>query len=203
MTAGTAGKIRAIGLDLMSTILYDPYREALVAATGMALEELRPLRAKGVWEAFERGEIDEAEYARRFFREETGRTLDLGRFVTAMRAGYCFLPGMEEALEELSLRFPLHVLSNYPPWYEDIRRALALDRFLTGHHVSYRLGTRKPAADFYEKVLRATGLAPHEMLFVDDRDDNCAAAAALGMRIHRFEDADVLLAFVRKEESLM
>ena len=72
--------IRVVGLDLMGTLLYDPYREALLAATGRAPEELVALRTPGVWETFELGRIDEQTYAERFFTEESGLRFDLSAF---------------------------------------------------------------------------------------------------------------------------
>ena len=62
--------VRAVCFDLMDTVLYDPYREALAAAIQAAVPaEVARHRDPTCWPAFEIGEIDEAEFVRRFFRE--------------------------------------------------------------------------------------------------------------------------------------
>lgn len=48
---------------------------------------------------------------------------------------------------------------------------------------SARLGLCKPDTTVYEHALTATGVAdPGRVLFADDREDNCRAAAELGLR---------------------
>ena len=189
---GSLEGVRVVGLDLMNTLIYDPYREALLEATGRELEELLPLRAPGVWETFELGGIDEETYAKRFFTEESGLSFDIARFRSAMTRGYRFLPGMRELLEEIAALRAVHVLSNYPAWYEDLRKRFELDRHVSGHHVSYRLEARKPSPEFYVRVLDAIGIEAHELLFIDDRPQNVDAAAELGVRGVLFEDAERL-----------
>ena len=63
-----------------------------------------------------------------------------------------------------------------------------LDRF---RHifVSGELGLAKPDAAIFRHVLEAIGAPPERCLFIDDAERNVAAAAALGMRTHRFTDA--------------
>jgi 2-haloacid dehalogenase len=52
--------------------------------------------------------------------------------------------------------------------------------------VSGRLGLLKPDPRIYEALEQGTGLAGADLLFVDDRDENIAAAAARGWRVHLF-----------------
>lgn len=184
--------IRVIGLDLMGTLLHDPYREALLAATGREPEELAALRTPGVWETFELGRIDERTYAERFFTHESGLRFDLAAFRHQMALGYRFLPGMKELLEELAALRPVHILSNYPVWYEDLRSRFELDLHVSGHQVSYLLEARKPAREFYERSFAAIGCEAPEMLFVDDRPQNVVAAQALGAHALVFESAATL-----------
>lgn len=47
---------------------------------------------------------------------------------------------------------------------------------------SYALGTAKPDPAIYIKTAEALKTAPAGILFIDDREENVAAAAALGMR---------------------
>jgi HAD superfamily hydrolase (TIGR01493 family) len=50
----------------------------------------------------------------------------------------------------------------------------------------------KPDPRIYALVLERTGLAPGDLLFVDDSAANIAAAAALGFHVHQFVDPAAL-----------
>jgi putative hydrolase of the HAD superfamily len=59
------------------------------------------------------------------------------------------------------------------------------------------LGMRKPANRIYERVLGMTQSDPRRTVFVDDRMQNLAPAAALGMNVVQFHDASQLRADLR------
>ena len=48
---------------------------------------------------------------------------------------------------------------------------------------SSRLGIAKPAPEIYQELLKRMGLEAGETMFIDDRADNVAAAASLGMHV--------------------
>lgn len=54
------------------------------------------------------------------------------------------------------------------------------------HTFSHRLGTAKPDPAIYLHAVKGLGVAPQEVLFIDDREDNIAAAAATGMKAVRY-----------------
>ena len=51
---------------------------------------------------------------------------------------------------------------------------------------SCRIGAVKPEPASFQWAARALGVVPDQVLFVDDRAENVAAAQALGMRGHHF-----------------
>jgi FMN hydrolase / 5-amino-6-(5-phospho-D-ribitylamino)uracil phosphatase len=192
--------IRALCLDLMGTLIVDPYREALTAGTGLDLAILRTLQDRSAWPDFEIASIDEAEFVRRFFADPgAGHALDIDAFHRARRSGYAWLPGMPELLAEVEGRVDRYVASNYPAWIEDVREAFDLDGCTEGVWASHHLGVRKPDRRFFELLLDKIGHDPVACLFVDDRPDNCAGAEAAGLRSHLFTDADDLRARLRTE----
>jgi FMN hydrolase / 5-amino-6-(5-phospho-D-ribitylamino)uracil phosphatase len=192
--------LRAICLDLMDTLVRDPYRDAVRAATGLDLDALRAVKDPDAWPMFEVGEIDEQEFARRFFADPSNEhTFDLAAFHEARWRGYAFLPGMEALLDDAEGHVERYVASNYPVWVEELSERFGLTERTEGVWASHHLGVRKPDPTFFERLLERIGREPADCLFVDDRADNCAAAAAVGMRAHRFTGADDLRERLRAE----
>ena len=62
-----------------------------------------------------------------------------------------------------------------------------LDAF--NHHTfSHRLGIAKPELAIYRHAAAGLGVAPSHVLFIDDREDNVAAACQAGMQAIRYTD---------------
>lgn len=178
--------IRAVAFDLMDTVLRDPFREALTAATGLPIEELFARRDPAVYPAFERGELDEAAYWDHYDR--AGIEADPEMFHRTRRAGLAWLPGMGELLDDLDGRVLRAAASNYPVWIDELtvsHLAGRIDRVVASHH----LGVRKPDPAFYVGLLDVLALDPGEVLFVDDRAENVAAAARQGIGAYLFDGA--------------
>jgi len=186
-------RIRAIAFDVMDTLLSDPFREALLAATGLELAELARRRDPAVYPAFERGELTEAEYWDH--HTALGVAIDPDAFHRVRRAGTQWLDGMRELLLELEGRVLRVTASNYPVWIEELAvgpLAGVTDQVLASHH----LGARKPDPAFYLELLARVDLEPAEVAFVDDREENVAGALAVGMPSHRFAGAAPLRAWL-------
>jgi FMN hydrolase / 5-amino-6-(5-phospho-D-ribitylamino)uracil phosphatase len=187
-------------LDVMDTIVWDPYRE-IPAFFGLEFAEFWPLLNRQAWSDFERALIDEPTFLRTFF--EDGRDYDHDGFLAMLAAGYRFLPGMEELLAELrSADVTMHALSNYPIWYERIEEKLALTRYLPWTFVSWTTGVRKPDPESWLGAARTLDVQPSDCLFVDDRESNCEGARATGMSALRFEGAESLKAELNKLDLL-
>lgn len=180
-------------LDVMDTLVVDPFVRVTPAFFEMSFEELLAAKCPDAWPAFERGEIDEATLGQRYFRD--GRSFELDALCAKMREAYTFVPGMQALLIELAERgFEIHALSNYPVWWRMIEAKLELSRYLKWSFVSCSTGVRKPDPEAYLGPARALGKAPHAFLFVDDRASNCTAAEAVGMPAHTFTGAERLRA---------
>ena len=178
--------IRAIAFDVMDTLLRDPFREALEAATGRPLEEFIASRDPSAYPAFERGELDEAAYWAVYTR--AGIDVDPAAFHRVRRAGTHWLPGMRELITELDGIVVRATASNYPHWIDELARTHLNGGF---EHIvaSCHLGVRKPDPAFFERLLEQIGHGPDHVLFLDDRPSNVEAAASFGLRAHRFTDA--------------
>jgi HAD superfamily hydrolase (TIGR01509 family) len=185
--------VRAICFDLMDTVIRDPYREAIFAATGLEAREAFRHNDKTCWPEFEVGAIDESSFARRYFASAPQLRFDLNAFHRARREGYAFLPGMRELLVGLRGRVARHLASNYPIWIDELHTTFDFDALFEGVHASCHLRVRKPAAEFYEKMLARVLTPAGECLFVDDRPINCEAAERAGMKAHVFDGAEGLV----------
>lgn len=177
----------------MDTLVKDPFFTCIPAFFGRPLAELVPHRSPTAWVEFEKGNIDEAEYHRTAFHD--GRVYDGAALRQRMVDGYEWLPGVEDLLVELCDRgVEMHALSNYPRWYELLDEKLGLSRYLRWTFVSCKTGVRKPDPRAYLLPVERLEREPAELLFVDDREKNCAAARECGLETHRFTDVASLRA---------
>ena len=143
---------------------------------------------------WERGKITLHEYLRRtvFY---TPRPFSEQDFIAQMRAASQVLyPEMLEFLRSLrASRSPeaipgMYMLSN------ESRELMAyrIPQFgLTGLFdaflISAYIGLRKPDEDFFACALDVTQRRPEQCVFIDDREENVAAARAMGIHGIRFE----------------
>lgn len=173
-------RVVVVAFDLMDTLVHDPFREALLAATGLPAEVLFRKRDASAYPAFERGEIDEATYWSTFVA--AGIPVDPDRFHEVRRARTRWLPGMRSlALQVRAAGCRVVVASNYPHWLAEHR-----DGLLTGVADdvigSHDLGVRKPDEAFYRALVGRVDVRPEEVLFVDDRETNLDGARRVGLR---------------------
>ena len=144
-----------------------------------------------------------------FFREDSWVQVSTGRqnevdFWAGVCAGFPTPPGPDAAARlwnhlflhglvrrsvvEMAKRLRGHVsvslLSNAAP---SLREVIApLLPIFADVVISAEVGLRKPDPEIFHLALERLGAQPEEVLFVDDFQHNIAAAAALGIRGHRF-----------------
>lgn len=178
-------------LDVMDTLVHDPFFVEVPRFFGTTLPELLPQLHAGAWVEFELDALDEDTFLSRFFAD--GREVDGAGLVATLRSAYRLLPGIEPLLQELSQRgVAMHALSNYPRWYTIIEEELGLSRFVHWSFVSCHTGLRKPDPAAYRSAASTLGVAPAACIFVDDRRSNCAAAREQGMAALHFSGAATL-----------
>lgn len=96
-------------------------------------------------------------------------------------------------LEALGVGYRIFLLSNTNALHircveQDFQRRFPGHKPFLQHfekaYLSHELHLRKPQPEIYTHVLNDAGLRPDETLFVDDRAENIAAAAALGLHTY-------------------
>ncbi len=185
------GRAPVLLLDVMGTLVRDPFFEEMPAFFGLSLRELIKQKHPTAWVEFEHGAIDERACMEKFFLDQ--RAFDIDAFKTHVASGYAWLPGVEDLLSELqAASVEMHTLSNYTPWYRLIEERVRLSRYVKWTFVSCETGVRKPHADAYTGAARKLDRPPSSCVFVDDRKDNVEAAWRVGMPGLVFESAETL-----------
>lgn len=168
-------------LDVMSTLVSEPFIEDVPRFLGLSLDELRAQRCHDAYLQFERGQIGEVEYGQRFF--SSGEPLDLEGMKATLHRSVELLPGVPEVLDRCKAAgLPMYALSNYSEWYRVIDAKTGLSRWLDWSFVSCRTGYRKPEPEAYLGPCETLGVSPQSCVFVDDRASNVDAAERVGMR---------------------
>jgi putative hydrolase of the HAD superfamily len=169
-------------------------RAALSAQFHLDRAELETHHVKA-FEPWERGELTLDEYLnavvfyqpRSFSREE---------FFAAMCAQSKALPDSAMCiLKELctSDKCVVGALNNEARETHEFRMAtFGLRDYLKFTFTSCYMGLRKPDPQIYRRALGILGKSAERSLFIDDRLENVASAAAVGMKAVRFTGADAL-----------
>jgi HAD superfamily hydrolase (TIGR01509 family) len=166
-----------IAFDLMDTLVTDPYRVATEAATGMTFARFEELRPPGVYFRLERGEIEEELYWDSL--RQHGVPVQTDVFHATRRAGYCPIPGMAQLLADCRRVARVVIASNYPVWIEEVMCDVLGWPDLPCY-ASYTCGVRKPSPLFFEGLCQAYGVAPSELVLVDDKNVNVTAVHRIG-----------------------
>lgn len=107
------------------------------------------------------------------------------------------IAGMPELLAQLSgRRVPLFAITNFSHEFWPPFRVAEADLFdhFQDVLVSGEEKLSKPDPEIYRRALARFGVKAEESIFIDDRDENVAAAVALGIRGHLFRDEPALRA---------
>jgi putative hydrolase of the HAD superfamily len=114
----------------------------------------------------------------------------LPALVTETAAYIRRIPETWDLVRSLSPDLRLGILSNTTwEWVERLRAAEDWQGRFDPILLSCDVGLCKPNPRIFALLLERLGLPGQQVLFVDDREDNLAAAAALGIQGHLFTDA--------------
>ena len=167
----------------------------------------------GIWEKLEKGQIEVREFWDSFnkadkslilkSREGEKNLIDNGAFaprlphlVTNDLFRLYFHPKLQTRTAELitALRKNHRVVCGtntiQSHWENHMERGDY--SFFDQTYASNKIGEAKPDPHFFEVILEAEGYKAEDAFFTDDREDNCKAAASLGISTVRFEDPEQL-----------
>lgn len=178
---------QAVLLDLGGVVIDIDPRACFVSWANDAGVDVGTIAARwavdDAYKAFEVGAIDFDEYLRHLARR-LDIALTRAQWQTGwnelLRAPFADVAGL---LPELAATLPLYAFSNtnrvhQEAWQFRFKDALAPMRKI---YSSWQIGLRKPAVRSYLEVAGNIGIAPADILFVDDNRDNVIGAREAGM----------------------
>jgi len=143
---------------------------------------------------YESGRISSTEFFARL-SELCGLRMSEEEFVSAFTAIFTPIEPTVDLIRGLKGRYRLGLLSNTNEWH--FRRHienLPVFRLFDTVTVSYEVKEMKPGERIYRDALDKLGLPPEACVFIDDIEENVAAARTLSMRAIRYEGHDRLVA---------
>ena len=145
---------------------------------------------KGIFIAFENGDIDTEEFCR-LLCQYIGKHVPAGTIENAWKS--MIDPPHEyklEYLQELRKSYKVFLLSNNNPYIMNwacspgfTSSGKALSDYFDKIYVSYQLKCTKPGLKIYRMMIGDAGIDPAESLFIDDSEKNIQAAADCGMSV--------------------
>ena len=142
---------------------------------------------------YERGRCD-GHAMHQAMRERLGVALDYPAWLELWNGFFEPNRPMEALVARLSGQLRIWGLSNTNAEHLAFLRLhyRVLDRF-EGITASHEAGAAKPEAAIYQAALRSLGVAPEQILYVDDVADYVAAGQALGLRAFHYTFNDAAL----------
>ncbi len=158
---------------------------AMAAAAGVGVPEFRD----AYWAyrlSYDRTELDGTTYWQKV-SAALGRSFQASQMAELNRLDIASWQHMNEGtvalIEDLAAAgHRLALLSNAPAGPAEAIAALPVARHFEHVAFSCFLGSAKPEPDCYRAVLAMLGAPPADVIFLDDRPENVAGAAALGIR---------------------
>ena len=195
--------MKALLLDLGGVILDIDPRASLAYWATAAGEDVGRVAERwqldDAYKAFEVGAIDFAEYT-----AALSRRLAIELRLDQWRTGWNALlrepfPAVAALLPEVAKRVPLYCFSNtnavhQAVWEPQLAGLLAS---FTKVYASWRIGHRKPDVEAYRQVAADMGVAPADIVFLDDNRDNVAGALVAGLDARRVAGGEATCACLR------
>jgi putative hydrolase of the HAD superfamily len=179
-------------------------RAAAIAHFGLDDAEFERLHTLA-YDAWERGSIDVAGYLDQTVFTEP-RSFTQEEFYQFLLTGSKKLPDSALGiLSELAAsgKYLLGALNNEAREPNEYRfEHFGLSRYLVLRFTSCYLGLRKPEPEIFLRALDLLNRNADEVIFIDDRAENAAAALAVGMDAIQFVGAENLRAELKKRRAL-
>jgi len=174
---------------------------SMASATGCSPDSVRQaIWASGVEARADAGELNERDYLVEL-GERLGCRVTLDTWLAARQVAMTPHHEVLALARRLAERGRVAVLTNNSRLVADHIRRLCpavFEVFGSAVHASAEFGAAKPAHQVFLRCLDQMGVAPGEVLFVDDLSANVAGAIGAGLHGHHFESAEALERVLRQ-----
>ena len=167
------------------------FRQIAYACNGTEEQVRSALMDSGLSDRYETGDVSTSEFHQRFC-ETSGLTISESQLAHAWGDIFEIKAGTVALAAALrSANIPIGILSNTCEAHWDLASSKfpVLTQLFDPVVTSYEVRSMKPAVAICESAAARVNLEPAELFFVDDRDENVAAARALGWHARLFRSA--------------
>ena len=190
--------------DLGEVIIDIDYRRTIAAFQQLAVVDFSEVVSytaqNPVFDLYEKGKVSTPAFCNELRKLLKPGTTDR-QIEDAWNAIFVdFSPVKTDLLKQLKTQYKTFALSNINEIHLAKINEVAAERFgqrdfesfFHGAYYSNVVGHRKPEQEIYELVLTREGLKPDETFFVDDKEENVAAAKAFGIHAYQLKERDKL-----------
>ena len=184
--------IKAVLFDLGKVLLHFDFDPAFRRLAGHCNSSPRDIEAffiqSGLEVLYDGGKISSREFYREV-KKALGLRLNFHEFREMWNHIFTPIRPMVRLVARLRPRYRLVLISNTNAMHFDHakRRYPVLKKFQR-HILSYKEKMRKPDERLYRLAVRACGVKPSEIFYIDDRADLTEAAAELGLHTYTFKN---------------
>lgn len=133
------------------------------------------------------------------FADDHGFATAYADFLDIWSSHFSPEPGMESFVKALAARYRVVIFSNANATPIDhIKETYPVLAHAHAVYLAYEFDLVKPYAEAFRKVLELEGREPEACIFIDDREENAEAAAALGVKAVTFTDREALKAAIEE-----
>jgi glucose-1-phosphatase len=190
--------INTVIFDL-DDVLCDYDRDARIAHMEQSTGLSRDVIIAALWESGFDDDADEGAYSAAAYLTETemrlGCSITATQWADARKAGMTPRPVVLEMVRRIQARVSLAGFTNNGP----LMHQMIADIFPEAHELfgeqlffSCDIGLAKPDPKAFLAVLEKIGAQPQQTLFIDDSEGYVLGAAAAGLHVHRYIDAESL-----------
>lgn len=161
----------------------------LEAVLGLDRETIRTSYVR--WEEpFDLGKIDPGTFWNHV-QADLGTNVDWRTLDRLVLSNYEPNPSAIRLLDACSSRYNTALLSNTrKEWFEHLDHKYELTNHADRAFLSYQLGLKKPDPRIYRHMISEIGASPANIFFLDDREENVAAARQEGLRAAVFTSTE-------------
>ena len=198
--------IKNIVFDLGGVLLNLDFPKAIEAFEKVGItnvnKRIRANEENNLFQQFEKGTISAAQF-RDAIRKEANQPLTDEEIDALWNSMLLDIPRAKlELILELRGQYMVYLLSNTNEihWKLVHENSFNLNGFRAHDYfdeiyLSYQMHLSKPDPEIFKKMMYEANILPEETFFIDDSEENCRAAEALGIHTYHYhtgEDLEVL-----------